>query len=289
MKKNYLTHISMVVAVVLLATVAVTETSCKKKGNNPFTDADFVSVRGGSFWMGAQSTNPVGQNYDPLAWDNEGFVHYVTVGNFSIGKFEVTQTQWKDVMGKNPAYFQRNPDKLPVENISRNDVEKFLEKLNDLDGDYSYRLPTEAEWEYAARGGQPAQENGTFYEYKFSGSEDIAKVGWFEGFLINDSIIYGNGMNTTHDVGEKAPNALGIYDMTGNVREWCQDWYAENYQNSDEANPQMNPQGPDHGTLYVQRGGCWNYLDRGCRNTSRYNGGEVAGYTLGLRLVRTAK
>lgn len=285
MKKSYLSHVAMFIAISLLTSVAFIGTSCKKKGSLPFSDSDFVLVQGGTFWMGAQSENPTGDNYDPMAWKNESPVHQVTLSNFVIGKYEVTQTQWKDVMGKNPAYFQGNPDYLPVENISKTDVDKFLEKLNDLDDSYTYRLPTEAEWEYAACGGQVAMDAGTFYVYKFSGSEDIQKVAWFEGSL--DTTIIGNGMRTTHWIGQKAANALGIYDMTGNVREWCSDWYEENY--TVTANPINNPKGPGNGTLYVQRGGCWNYLDRGCRNTSRYNGSANSAYTLGIRLVREAK
>lgn len=279
MKKNYLSHIAMIVTISLLTSVAFIGTSCKKKGTVPFSDTDFVSVPGGTFLMGAQADNPSGDNYDPMAWKNEGPVHSVTVSGFSIGKFEVTQTQWKEVMGHNPAYFQGNPNYLPVENISMKDINRFLEKLNKLDNNYLYRLPTEAEWEWAAKEANP---NNT---YIYSGSEDIQKVAWFEGSL--DTTIIGNSMRTTHWVGQKNPNALGIYDMAGNVREWCSDWYEENYTVTSAT--MTNPQGPEQGTLYSQRGGCWNYLDRGCRNTSRYNGCENGGFTLGIRLVRVAK
>lgn len=270
MKKIYFSSITMVVVIVLVATSILSLSSCNKKREIK-TPYEVVLVEGGTYWMGAQSSNPSGLNYDPLAWENED-VHEVTVGSFYIGKYEVTQTQWVEMMGNNPSYFRGNSDILPVENFSYDDIQKFIERLNEA-SDFTYRLPTEEEWEYAARGGQIGMNEGTFYDYKYSGSNRIAEVGWFEGSYA-DSTVIGNGMHTTHAVGEKKPNQLGIYDMTGNVREWCSNLYKEHIYTI--------PEGP----LRVQRGGCWNYLDRGCRNTSRYNGSDNSGYTLGLRLVQ---
>ncbi|MDD4847731.1 MAG: formylglycine-generating enzyme family protein [Bacteroidales bacterium] len=269
MKKNYLSNLTMVV-VVLIAACTITVTSCKKKREvkNPY---EVVFVEGGTYWMGSQSDSINGRNYDPLAWDNED-VHEVTVGSFYMGKYEVTQTQWIEMMGVNPSYFRGNADILPIENISFSDIEEFIKRLNEATGK-TYRLPTEEEWEYAARGGQPAMADSTFYTFKYSGSNRIAEVGWFEG-SITDPTVIGNGMHTTHAIGEKFANQLGIYDMTGNVREWCSNLYTEHINSI--------PAGP----LRVQRGGCWNYLDRGCRNTSRYNGSDNADFTLGLRLVQ---
>lgn len=270
MKKSYLSKMSMIVVAFIIATISITVTSCNKK-KEVKNSYEVVYVEGGTFLMGAQSTDPNGLNYDALAWENED-VHEVTVGNFYIGKFEVTQTQWTEIMTYNPSYFRGNSDILPVENISFSQIEEFIKRLNDATGK-TYRLPTEEEWEYAARGGKPAMADSTFYTYKYSGSNRIAEVGWFEG-SITDPTAIGNGMHTTHGIGEKDPNQLGLYDMTGNVREWCSDLYTEHINSI--------PEGP----LHVQRGGCWNYLDRGCRNTSRYNGSSNGEYTLGIRLVQ---
>lgn len=260
----------MMIVALIVATCMITITSCKKKREvkSPY---EVVYVEGGTYTMGAQSNSVQSPNYDPLAWENED-VHNVTVGNFYMGKYEVTQTQWVEMMSTNPSYFRGNADILPIENISFKDIEEFIKRLNDATGK-TYRLPTEAEWEYAARGGKVAMNDSTFYLYKYSGSNRIAEVGWFEGSFTDPTAI-GNGMRTTHAVGEKYPNQLGIYDMTGNVREWCSDPYTEHVNSV--------PAGP----LRVQRGGCWNYVDRGCRNTSRYNGSDNGDYTLGLRLVQ---
>jgi formylglycine-generating enzyme required for sulfatase activity len=141
-----------------------------------------------------------------------------TVSSFNIGKYEVTQGQWKAVMGDNPSRF-KSGDNYPVENVSWNDVQDFLSRLNALTGK-NYRLPRETEWEYAARGGNSSRG------YKYSGSANINDVAWYDG----------NSGERTHPVGTKAPNELGIYDMSGNVKEWCQD--AE-------------------GSYRVYRGGCW--------------------------------
>ena len=133
-------------------------------------------------------------------------IEMVKAGNFAIGKYEVTQAQWQSVMGNNPSFFKG--DNLPVENVSWNDVQDFLVKLNQLTGK-RYRLPTEVEWAYAARGGQYNSR------YEYAGSNDIGSVAWYKG----------NSGNQTHPVGQKQPNDLGIYDMSGNVWEWCSDWY----------------------------------------------------------------
>ena len=187
---------------------------------------NMIKVVGGTFQMGATSE----QGSD--AGNNEFPVHQVTLSDYYIGETEVTQELWLAVMGSNPSYYSDSV-KRPVEEVTWNDSQQFIIKLNELTGK-QFRLPTEAEWEYAARGGN--QSNG----YKYSGSDDINVVGWYSE---NSSI-------KTHEVGTKAPNELGIYDMSGNVWEMCQDWY-DYYTDS----AQTNPSGPSSGSRHVLRGG----------------------------------
>ena len=180
---------------------------------------DMVWVEGGTFKM----------NYRK---DFEDHKVKVTLSGFYISKYEVTQELWQAVMGNNPSHFTGNP-RLPVEMVSWNDCQEFLRKLNQMTGK-NFRLPTEAEWEYAARGGNKSKG------YRYAGSNDIDEVAWYKG----------NSEYTTHAVGQKLPNELGLYDMSGNVYEWCQDWYGE-YNNS----PSTNPMGPSMGSVRVFRGG----------------------------------
>ena len=204
-----------------------------------------LPVAGGTFQMGAQSTDPNGQNYDADAYGDESPVHQVTLSAFTIGETEVTQALWQAVMGSNPSYF-KDPV-LPVEQVSWDDCQTFLTKLNQLTGK-TFRLPTEAEWEYAARGGN--ESTG----YKYSGSNTIGNVAWY----------YDNGGSKTHAVGTKQANELGIYDMSGNVWEWCSDWY-DSYGSSS----QTNPTGAASGSYRVLRGGSWNYNAMFCRVSLR--------------------
>ncbi|MBO7279514.1 MAG: formylglycine-generating enzyme family protein [Bacteroidales bacterium] len=216
-----------------------------------------VFVEGGTFQMGATSE----QGSD--VQDDEKPVHSVTLSDFYMGKYEVTQEQWKVVMGSNPSYFTGD-DNLPVEQVSWEDVQEFIQKLNAKTGK-TYRLPTEAEWEYAARGGNQSQG------YKYAGSNTFEEVAWYED----------NSGGKTHPVGQKQPNELGLYDMSGNVEEWCQDWY-ESYDSS----AQTNPTGPSSGLGRVLRGSGWSSLARYCRVACRnaYNPSD-GGYDLGFRLV----
>ena len=166
-------------------------------------------------------------------------------------------------MGNNPSYFKGDPN-CPVEKVSWNDVQEYITKLNQLTGK-SYRLPTEAEWEYAARGG--AESKG----YKYSGSHTLSYVAWYED----------NSNSKTHPVGTKNPNELGIYDMSGNVYEWCSDWYGAYSSNS-----QTNPQGPSEGSNRVIRGGGWDSSARNCRVSIRsLDRADFRNYSLGFRLV----
>lgn len=217
---------------------------------------NMVYVEGGTFMMGATSE----QGSD--ASSDEKPAHQVTLSSFSIGKYEVTQEEWEAVMGSNPSNFIGA--KRPVESVSWNDCQEFVMKLNILTGK-CFRLPTEAEWEYAARGGKNSRGN------KYAGSHTLDDVGWCDG----------NSSWTTHAVGQLNPNELGLYDMSGNVWEWCFDWY-----DSYESGPQTNPSGPSSGSKRVNRGGGWFLSARYCRVSGRlYDtpaGGDIS---LGLRLA----
>ena len=217
---------------------------------------EMVRVEGGTFRMGAT------YEQEGDAERDEKPVHSVILSSYYIGKTEVTQALWQAVMGSNPSNF-KGAD-LPVECVSWNDCQEFIQKLNRLTG-RNFRLPTEAEWEFACRGGNNSRG------YKYSGSNNLGSVAWYDG----------NSGDKTHPVATKAPNELGIYDMTGNVWEWCGDWYA-NY----TSNSQSNPSGPQSGSRRVGRGGSWNYSARYCRSSIRndYNPTCRVGY-LGLRLA----
>lgn len=231
-------------------------------GNQSFTvngvSFTMVSVQGGAFTMGATSE----QGSD--ASDDEKPAHKVTVSSFSIGQTEVTQELWQAVMGTNPSEFKGA--KRPVEKVSWDDCQEFIRKLNAKTGK-NFRLPTEAEWEYAARGGSKSQG------YKYSGSNSLSDVAWY------DKNSYDKGKNSpdygTHTVATKSPNELGIYDMSGNVWEWCQDrWY--NYDGS----------ATEYSSSRVVRGGSWYSFAGACRLAHR--GGSLPdgrGCDLGLRLA----
>lgn len=217
---------------------------------------NMVYVSGGTFTMGATSE----QGSD--VYDNEKPTHNVTLSSYYICKYEVTQALWRAVMGSNPSYFKG--DNLPVERVSWNDCQTFINRLNSYTG-RNFRLPTEAEWEFAARGGNYSRH------YKYSGSNYIGDVAWYGG----------NSGSSTHPVGTKQPNELGLYDMSGNVWEWCSDWYG-----SYSSYSQNDPTGPNSGSYRVFRGGSWNFLARNCRSSLRYiiTPGR-RDYDLGLRLV----
>ncbi|MBR4937142.1 MAG: formylglycine-generating enzyme family protein [Bacteroidaceae bacterium] len=201
--------------------------------------ANMVRVQGGTFTMGATAE----QGSD--AYDSEKPTHQVMLSSYYIGKFQVTQAEWQAVMGTNPSHFKG--DNLPVVNVNWFDCQEFIRKLNELTGK-QFRLPTEAEWEYAARSGKHS------YGAKFAGGSNIDNVGWYKE----------NSNSTTHPVGLKRPNELGLYDMSGNVWEWCQDWYG-----SYSSASQTNPQGPATGTYRVLRGGGWGLDARSCRLSFR--------------------
>ena len=217
---------------------------------------EMVEVRGGTFRMGATSE----QGCDAYDWEKP--VHSVTLSGYYIGKTEVTQALWKAVMGSNPSYFKG--DDLPVECVSWDDCQEFIRKLNSLTGQH-FRLPTEAEWEFACRGGNNS------LGYKYSGSDNIDNVAWYDG----------NSGDKTHPVATKSANELGIYDMSGNVWEWCCDWYGDY-----TSGALTNPKGPESGSGRVYRGGSWFILARYCRSSFRhFNFPTGRGGSLGLRLA----
>ena len=224
-----------------------------------------VKVEGGSFTMGAT----VEQGDD--ANSSEKPAHQVRLNDYSIGETEVTQALWEAVMGRNPSYFTGDGQR-PVERVTWTECMEFIARLNRLTGEH-FRLPTEAEWEYAARGGR--KSNG----YKYAGSNTLADVAWY--FDNACAIDEGDPDYGTHEVGTKRPNELGLYDMSGNVFEWCQDWYDNTYYGS---SPSSNPMGPDSGTSRVIRGGCWYSTVGACRVSYR-GSSSGSGYGFGFRLA----
>ena len=217
---------------------------------------NMVRVEGGTFTMGATSEQRNDQNSDELP------THHVTLSTYYIGETEVTQELWQAVMGSNPSYFSGYG--LPVEQVSWNDCQKFITRLNSLTGN-QFRLPTEAEWEFAARGGNKS------LGYKYAGSNNIDDVAW-----------YGENSNKkTHKVAQKSPNELGVYDMSGNVWELCQDWYGKYSSGS-----QKDPTGSASGSDRVTRGGGWQDGMRHSRVSSRgIDKPDNRNNSLGLRLA----
>ena len=232
----------------------------KPKSVQPFrvngVSFNMIHVEGGTFTMGATPE----QGDDAYDWEKPA--HQVTLSSYYIGETEVTQALWEAVMGSNPSYFKGSEH--PVEEVSWDDCQTFICKLNTLTGK-TFRLPTEAEWEYAARSGKKSQG------YKYSGSNTLDNVAWYDD----------NSGGETHPVKTKSPNELGLYDMSGNVWEWCQDW-SGGYDSSS----QKNPTGPSTGSARVSRGGSWYYFARYCRVSFRGNSApDNRSGSLGFRLA----
>ncbi|MCP4402319.1 MAG: formylglycine-generating enzyme family protein [bacterium] len=235
-------------------------TVCKEE----VSGMELIWIPAGCFQMGCVSGMQCRNTEKP--------VHEVCLDGFWMGRYEVTQKQWQQVMGKNPSHFKearldRDTSNYPVEGISWNDVQKFLQKVNARVEQEMYRLPSEAEWEYAARAGT---------ETVYSFGNDMNSLGEYAWYSKNSG-------DTTHPVGQLKPNIWGLYDMHGNVGEWCHDWYDATYYSH---SPKENPPGPASGSGRVSRGGLWFSLDRGCRSALRGTAG-LQGGDLGFRLVRT--
>jgi formylglycine-generating enzyme required for sulfatase activity len=211
-------------------------------------DVDMVFVKGGTFKMGEEKET-----------------HEVTLSDYYSGKYAVTQKEWQEIMGNNPSNFKG--ESLPVETVSWNDVQKFIEKLNKKTGK-SYRLLTEAEWEFAARGGNESKG------FTYSGSNQLKEVGWYGD----------NSKKKTHPVGELESNELGIFDMSGNVLEWCENWYGK-YENRS----QIDPKGAKTGSFRVLRGGGWGYIAQYCRVSYRHSNSPDNGINIiGFRLAHSS-
>lgn len=198
-----------------------------------------IAVEDDTFWMGA-----ISESFNE-PWTNSKPIHKVTLSDFYIGETEVTQDLWVAVMGTNPSRYIGS--RKPVENVSWDDCQEFIDKLNQLTGK-KFKLPSEAEWEFAARGGIKSKE------YRYSGSDTLDCVAWYSD----------NSESQTHNVMTKVANELGIYDMTGNVWEWCHDWFGS-YKNG----WLNNPQGPDRGQFRVIRGSCWLSKGKCCHVSNR--------------------
>ena len=221
-----------------------------------------VKIPHGTFLMGTDQI--LKHKYDKYDWTNEVEhpVHRVTITkDFWMGQFPVTQRQWVSVMGNNPSYFQDVGAEAPVEQVTFIDVEAFLAKLNASQSQWIVRLPTEAEWEYAARAGTTGETYGPLDE-----------IAWYGG---------GNGSRKTHPVGQKQPNAFGLYDMLGNVWQWCQDWFGP-YTDA----PAVDPQGAPTGDKHITRGGCY-YCEAIHERAARRNRDlvEHSSRSVGFRVV----
>ncbi len=260
----------IMLALIVSPCTAIAQSSTPTAGEiwrEPITEMEFVWVPGGCYKMGCG-------NWTSDCYRDEKPLHEVCVDGFWMGKTEVTQGQWKQVTGEKPAEFKKG-DNYPVERVSWPEIEKFALKLSSLIKDgYEYRLPTEAEWEYACRSGGRQE--------KYAGGRDLDRVAWYQG----------NSDRSTHSVATKAPNGLGLFDMNGNVNEWCADTYRGWAYSKHKRN---NPLFREEGYTKVYRGGSWDSKQRYARCAARSYEIGIESYTkfraylnndLGFRLVR---
>ncbi|MCL2479314.1 MAG: formylglycine-generating enzyme family protein [Treponema sp.] len=269
------TYIFLFILVILVQGLRITAVEAQTAATDSDTGSgSMILIDAGTFTMGS----PSGEGGRSA---NEGPQHQVTVSSFYMDKYPVTQAEYKDITGKTPSMFKG--DNLPVEQVSWFDAVDYCNKLSVkegltpvykvtgsivewISGANGYRLPTEAEWEYACRAGTKTP---------YSGGTSVAALGWYSG----------NSGNTTHPVGLKQPNAWGIYDMHGNVLEWCWDWLG-NY----TADAQTDPRGPVSGTSRVYRGGCWRFEAYQTRSAFRFgNYPNLRTFLAGFRVVRDAE
>lgn len=199
---------------------------------------ELIHIHGGTLQLGST---------DAVAEDDEKIQMNTEVGDFYLAKYEVTQALWMAIMGNNPSTYRNCPE-CPVETVSWEDAQAFIHALNEKTGE-NYRLPTEAEWDFAAKGGTQSQG------HKYSGSPQLDEVAWHDQ----------NSEGRPHEVGQKKPNELGLYDMSGNVYEWCADWYSPTY----EYHADVNPHGPTEGVFRVLRGGDYTCPAAFCRIANR--------------------
>jgi formylglycine-generating enzyme required for sulfatase activity len=228
-----------------------------KEWREQITGIQFISIKGGCYKMGCDG-------WSEHCEKDEKPVHEVCVDDFWMGKYEVTQAQWKNLISENPSKFNTGQT-YPVEMVSWHDAQSYIKKLNSIQK-HIFRLPTEAEWEYAARSG------GKYHTYANKGGS-LNKVAWY----------IKNSNRSSHPTGTREPNKFGLYDMAGNVWEWCNDIYSANYYSASRKN---NPQGPSTGQQRVIRGGSYMFPAKYCRTTNRGAGlPENFNSTLGFRLV----
>jgi formylglycine-generating enzyme required for sulfatase activity len=244
----------LIVSVLHLVAPAASAQPAPEKTFTNSIGMEFVLIPAGTFMMGSEDGD-----------SDERPVHQVTISRpFYLGKYEVTQGQWQAIMGKNPSLFQGGPN-YPVEQVWWTDVQAFLQRLNAKEGGEKYRLPTEAEWEYAARAGST-----TAYSFGNDAAQ-LKDYAWFKD----------NSGAKTQPVGKLKPNAWGLYDMHGNVMEWVLDWYGPY-----PATPVTDPQGPPSGTHRMRRGGAWNNAAAICRSANRYSAPGFRDDFLGFRVLR---
>ncbi len=252
----------------------------------PLTDLEMVKIPPGEFMMGSPED-------EPGRYENEVLHKVMLTKGFEMQKTEVTQVQWVQVMGYNPSYFKNCGADCPVETVLWDDIQEFIRRLNKMSKG-GFRLPTEAEWEYAARAGsQNAFANGDISKTGCELDSNLDAMGWYCG---NSGVNYQGCYNAsswggascagTHPVAQKDSNAFGLYDMHGNVWEWCQDWYGD-YPAADASEAAIDPEGAAFGSSRVVRGGSWVNNAQDCRSAYRYwNSPGSRSYYLGFRLVR---
>jgi formylglycine-generating enzyme required for sulfatase activity len=287
--RQVLRALAFVTLTLLASCQTATSSITERSGLDSLLESgSYASIPAGEFLMGSPNQpNRLARNARPANTPeaSERPQHRVLITRpFDIGKYEVTQEQWQAVMGSNPSSF-KGP-KLPVTNVSWNDAMEFIARLQSFDEKHTYRLPTEAEWEYACRAGSAGDFSGE--EFKPPGKNEpgrtpeedekiLQTIAWFSA----------NAFNHPHPVGQLKPNAWGLFDMHGNVREWLQDWYDASYY---KTSPAEDPQGPMSGAMKVNRGGGWQSPAYICRSAARGHDLPTERNSLiGFRLVRVRR